>query len=587
MAWLVIFLLCLGHIAAQFLGNSFKSENQIDDGLLHLLLKLRQEEFYDTLLVYGEDCVFHSVIRHLDVPTVLVSSGSTSYDWNFSSLTMILGCGPNAEQEATNRTLIKLQRNRRLIYLQENIQPENVCNNYAEKEQFNIAMVKDDFNESQIIYTCRYFQDPNFEEISLSEKKPIYIEQFRNMHGNSIRTVPDLLPPRCMQYWDSKTGEMKTIGYVSNLINNFAQRVNATLKFGFLAPQTNIRKISDMAQRDELDIGMTLESSLYSKNFETSSYPYLMTSYCVMAKVPTKIPFNLVYAVIVEPLVLVIIFVMFCLISILIIFNQNMSWRELKLSNILLNDMSLRGLLGQSFPFPSNASKQLRLIFTILCFASIMLTTMYEAYLQSFFTDPPSEPRIRSFKDFGEYNQKLAVTDIEAEVLRSTNNTQFMEMKKDSIEIFKKWRECVSLRDSFNTSYNYIVTDDRWSSIAEQQKLFKEPLFYYSRDLCFSQLFYFSIPLRRHLPYRHLFEDHLMRQNEFGLVNYWKSRSFFEMVRLGITPLKDLSKPKAFDESIILEDISLILKLYLAAICVSIFCFLSEVLGEKWRHWRS
>ncbi|XP_016952919.1 uncharacterized protein LOC108026481 [Drosophila biarmipes] len=587
MARLVILLLSLGmQVYAQIPDIYVESKNDIDEGLLHLLRELRQEEFYDTLLVYGADCVFHHHIRYLDVPTVLVSSGSTSFDWNFSSSTMILSCGLESEREATYRTIFKLQVNRRLIYLQDEKHPENVCDMYFKKEQYNVAMLRKDFVKSNIIYTCRFFKDPNFEKVSLSDKKPVYIEQFKNMQGRAIRIVADMLPPRSMQYLDASSGELKIKGYVANLINNFALKVNATLQLGTLAQNETLEEIIRRAQHDELDLGVTLETSLYSTSLDTASYPYLLTSYCVMVPVPAKIPYNLVYASIVDPLVLGIIILLFCLLSTLLIYSQKMSWQELSLANILLNDRSLRGLLGQSFPFPSNANKHLRLIFCILCFASIMMSTMYEAYLQSFFTDPPSGPRIRSFKEFRKFNQKIAITEIEYRRLMNLNHSLLGEIHKSVFTIFDDWQECFRLRDSFNRNYSYLVTWDRWSAYEEQQRLFKDPAFYYAKDLCFSRLIFMSIPMRRHLHYRHLFNDHMMRQHEFGLVNYWKSHSFFDMVRLGITPLKDLSQPKAKSPSIVLDDISLILKLYVAAIAISIMCFMLEIATEKWRRWR-
>ncbi|XP_016940288.3 uncharacterized protein [Drosophila suzukii] len=587
MSCLVIFLLCLGlQVAVQFSDISVQTKSDIDKGLLNLLRELRQEEYYDTLLVYGEDCVFHSQIKYLDVPTVLVSSGNNSFDWNFSSLTLILSCGPESEREASNRTILKLQGNRRLIYLQDKNQPEIVCDNYFKKDHYNVAMLRNDIVKSIVLYTCRYFEDPNFEEVSLSDKSPIYIEQFQNMHGKAIKTMSDLLPPRSMQYQDPKSGEMKTKGYVADLVNNFAQKVNATLQFGFLTQNHSLKEISRKVQHDELDIGITLETSLYSTNLDTASYPYLLTSYCLMVPVPAKLPYNLVYSAIVDHLVLGIIFLLFCLLSTLLIYSQKMSWQELSLANILLNDKSLRGLLGQSFPFPSNANKHLRLIFCILCFASILISTMYEAYLQSFFTDPPAGPHIRSFKEFGKFNQKIAITEIERIILTNINNTRFSEIHENDLRIFHDWQECLKLRDALNRDYSYLVTWDRWSAYEEQQKLFKDPVFYFAKDLCFSRLIFLSVPMRRHLPYRHLFNDHMMRQHEFGLVDYWKSHSFFDMVRLKITPLKDLSQPKAVSPSLILDDISWILKLYMAAMAISIICFMSEIAREKWRRRR-
>jgi len=207
-----------------------------------------------------------------------------------------------------------------------------------------------------------------------------------------------------------------------------------------------------------------------------------------------------------------------------------------------------------------------------------MMTTMYNAYLQSYFTNPPTEHDIRTFKDIGKYHQKIALPKFEMTSLITTNNSQFAEINKRELLIIDGWKDYLNLRDSLNLSYGYLVTEDRWSVYAEQQKLFKKPIFYFAKDLCFSRQLFMSIPLRRHLPYRHLFEEHMMRQQEFGMVSYWKSHSFFDMVRLGITPIKDLSPPKVFEASLLLQDISWILKLYFAAMVISIFCFLFEVL---------
>jgi len=78
----------------------------------------------------------------------------------------------------------------------------------------------------------------------------------------------------------------------------------------------------------------------------------------------------------------------------------------------------------------------------------------------------------------------------------------------------------------------------------------------------------------------------MMRQQEFGFVSYWRSHSFFEMVRLKLTPLKDLSHPLAYTPSLLLQDVSWILKLYLAAMMISVVCFLLEIGVNEWKYWR-
>ncbi|XP_016972353.1 uncharacterized protein LOC108039779 [Drosophila rhopaloa] len=448
-------------------------------------------------------------------------------------------------------------------------------------------MVREDFAKSKVIYACRSFQNAKLKEVSLMESEPIYIDQFRNMHGKPITAMTDLLAPRTMQYQDPRSGEMKLTGCLGNLFNNYVQKVNATLQFEVYRGD-DFNEIIRRVKADELDMGIHLVVSIFSSGLDTASYPFLLTSYCLMLQVPAQLPVNMVYAMIVDRMVLLIIFVMFCLLSMLLVYSENMSWRSLTLSTILLNDISLRGLLGQSHPFPLNASRSFRMIFCILCFASIMMTTMYNAYLQSFFTDPPTKAPIKSFKDLDKLPQKIAISAFEVAAFTKGNNSHFKEVNQDYLEIFDNWQEYVYVREMLNLSYSYVSSGDRWTSIVEQQKIFKRPAFYFATDLCFSRLMFLSIPLRKHLPYRHLFEEHILRQHEFGLVNHWMGNSFLDKVRLGITPFKDLSPPTRQEASLVLEDISWLLNLYVVSMVLSIFCFLVEVFtkSEKWRRWR-
>ncbi|XP_020799253.1 uncharacterized protein LOC110177077 [Drosophila serrata] len=590
--WLILILGCFGQLSA--MNVSIPSEElELQDRLLRVLARLRLEEQFNTLLIYGNECIFHSLLRHLVIPTVVVTSGSTDFDWNFSSSTLILSCAPEADREENPVTLMKLQRTRRLISLQNAVSTcESICHQYSLKEQHNVAIIKTNFDQSDIIYSCRFFQRPNHQEVHFFADQPIYIENFRNMHGAEIRTIPDYLTPRTMMYRDKKSGESRIMGYLANVLNTYAEKVNAKVRIENATKlgvkKASVGEILRGAQEELLDIGTALASSLQVKNMSFITYPYILTGYCLMIPVPAKLPYNQVYSMIVDTVVLSIIFALFCIFSLLIVYTQNLSWRNLTLANILLNDKSLRGLLGQSFPFPPNPSKHLKLIIFILCFASVMITTMYESYLQAYFTQPPSEPYIRSFRDIANFSIKVALSRIEANVLTSVNSTHFREISKDHLLILENWPEYLILRDSFNTSFIFPVSVDRWDCYEAQQKLFSEPAFYLS-DLCFNKLMFFSLPVRKYLPHRHLFEDHMMRQHEFGLVAFWKTRSFYDMVQLGLASIRDYSQKRQTDGSLLLDDISWILKLYSMAIGISICCFILEISGciKLWeRLWR-
>ncbi|XP_039482931.1 uncharacterized protein LOC120446166 [Drosophila santomea] len=581
MAWLIIILLCLGNSRAQLLDVTNTSYLDFEDRLFGLLVRLQLEKFYDTLLVYGEDCAIPSLFERLKVPAVLVSSGSTNFDWNFSSLTLILSCSFQAEREENYRTLMKLQINRRLILLRGDIKPESVCDFYSRKEQHNIAMVKENFYQFGVVYSCRLFQHQNYEKLNLIDGKSIYIDQFRNMHGNVIRTLTDKKTPRTIPYRDDETGEEKYKGYVAMLINHFVEKVNATMEMQEdLIQERNLSfvDITDLISKDLLDIGICEARTLKMSNYDSISYPYLMSSYCFMVPMPDEMAFGDVYLAIMAPTVLIMLFIIFCICSVLIIYMKERSWRSLSFSSVLMNDICLRGFLAQPFPFPRKSNRKLKLIFMLVCFSSLISTTMYVAYLQSFMWGLPIEPFLTSFDDWKKSRYKMAINIYEREFLESLN------VSLEGVEIFQH-DDFARLRKSFNTEYLFPVTALQWFTFSEQQKFFSTNMFKYTEDFCLNHFDILSIPIRRHLPYRDIFEEHMLRQKEFGFTKNWIDESFNDMVKANLTSVEDLSPPPK-DDTIEVHNLYWAFTMYFVGMGMGLCCFIFELLGPK-KYWRN
>ncbi|XP_017077318.1 uncharacterized protein LOC108112081 [Drosophila eugracilis] len=585
MAWFLLILLCLGKSRAQFLDATNTSDSNLEERLLSLLQRFQKEESYDTLLIYGKDCAFPSLARRLQVPTVLATLGKTNFDWNFSSSTFILSCGLGDEKEDNYRTLMKLQRNRRLILLREDKQPDSVCEYYSKKEQYNIAIVKENFDQLDVIYSCRLFEDQKYEKLNFSENKPIFVKQFQNMQGAPIKTITDNLAPQTMTYWDSKSGKQKYIGFVANSLLHFIKKVNATMIMHAesidVGQETSFINISEWATNDQVDIGMC-QAAYYDKtNFDTVSYPYLMSSNCFMVPLPDRMPFSQVYMAIVELPVLIVICVLFCIFSVMLIYFKEKSLRGLGLISVLMNDICFRGFLAQSFPFPRYSNRKVKLILMLLCFSSLITTTMYTAYLQTFLWSPPVDPFMTAFADLAKSRYKVAIPLYAVETLRTTN------VSMDHVLIFEDLYEFLRLRATFNDNYIYLVTELRWLTFEEQQKLFAYPLFYYSETLCLHYLEYFNFPIRRFLPYRDLFEENLLRQKDSGLASYWLDSSFMHMLRLNLTKADDLSPPH-LEDYIEVHNLSWVFGMYFAGLGLSLCCFILELMRipNCWRRLR-
>ncbi|KAH8297037.1 hypothetical protein KR044_003872 [Drosophila immigrans] len=575
----IISLGCCGlHFKELPQQQELKLQRQQQQQLLQLLQRIRLERHYEAIVVYGAaPCVFHAVLPQLQLPTVLLSRGSSHSDWDFSSEVLLLCCGATAELEQNTRTMLKLQQARRLIYVEARLQPQRLCEDYFERELYNVALLNAEFASSGDFYSCRSFQQPSYVRLQHAEHNPIFVQQFRDMQGAVIRSEADQLAPRSMLYRDAQSGKIRMLGYVANVVNTFVERVNATLQlrddyeFGKI---TYYGEIEQLTQQNLLDVAATLGSTMTADTWEHISYPYIITSYCVMVPVPVPLPYKTIYAVIVDPLVLGILVLLFFVFSLLLIYSQRLSWQQLSLASLLLNDRSLRGLLGQSFPWPEHATRHVKAICCLMCFSSILTTTMYQAYLQSLFTHPPPEPYIRSFQEVPYSRYKVALDRREATNLLRSRNLSIEDAQ--AAYILDDWNEFIHMRDTFNASYIYPVTEIRWRTYAEQQRLFARPAFYYADDICLHRMVMLSFPLRRSLPYRQRFEEHMLHMQDFGMLQSWMDRSFYDMIELGLTPLKDFSEPLVEEDILYLRDLTWVWVFYVIGHLVASVFFAVE-----------
>ncbi|XP_017958390.2 uncharacterized protein LOC108652706 [Drosophila navojoa] len=554
------------------------------DLLLQLLERIRLERDYDTIVVYG----------------MLLAQGSSWQNWSFTSKSLLLICSSNAEQEQNRRTLLKLQQARRLVYLEAGKQPTEVCEAYFEREQVNVAML----DAEGKLYSCRCFQQENYIQLALnsmtettalvklnydfdkesdSNSNPhydsIYVEQFANMRGLPIRTEPDQEGPRAFVYHNPSTGEYEIKGFLSNLITSFAERVNATVKLRDdigLGQKMHFNNIMQLVKQNQLDIAVALATTMEFGRQDYLTYRYMHSSYCFMIPVPAQLDYKDIYIAIMHPLVACVLIVLFVIFSLLYIYSQDLNWRRFSLIDMLLNDRCLRGLLGHAFPMPAQPSRYLKGICMLLCFASIMTTTMYESYLQSYFIHPPHEMMLRSYEDILNSRYKIAVQRETALhwVFEKFNLTT---TNAHHVVLFDDWQEFIRIREAFNDSFIYPVTDLRWFSLEEQQKYFRGPVFYFSEDVCIKRFLLLALPVRLHLPYRQLFERHILAMQEFGILQFWMANSFNEMARLKVASRKDYSHPEEPEGQLYITDLTHILIFYLAAQLLACICFVLEL----------
>jgi len=186
---------------AQLRDVAMKNNIDLEIWLIDLLQRLQLEESYETLLVYEEDFLFHYLSKRLNVHKVLMSFNSYQFDWRFRIRAPILSCGPEDDKETNDRTLNKLQRSRRIVYLPEDVQ-HNSFIRYTQKDQYNIAMVN--FEKSIVRYVVALLRIPALKKFVENRFHLIFcilcctsiMTTMFNAYLNSIFTYP---PSRVLQ----------------------------------------------------------------------------------------------------------------------------------------------------------------------------------------------------------------------------------------------------------------------------------------------------------------------------------------------------------------------------------------------------
>ncbi|XP_058986766.1 uncharacterized protein LOC101890143 [Musca domestica] len=247
---------------------------------------------------------------------------------------------------------------------------------------------------------------------------------------------------------------------------------------------------------------------------------------------------------------------------------------NLSFINVIVNDRSIRVLLGQSFVMPKKPRLWMKYICFLLCYTSLIISTTYQAYLQSNLIHPALEKRVGSYDDMIKAGLKIAITSQELEFLDKPTYIKYKELFV-SIEPYDRF---LKLRESMDTRFVYPVSNTRWEVFNEQQRLFQRTLFYYSSHLCLSKQALLAVPLRPNLPYKSLFDKHLLHLRETGLLQYWISVNFYTMVRLKITAFRDLSTPEESVDAIELDDLKWIWLFYCSNVLLAISVLICELI---------
>ena len=445
-----------------------------------------------------------------------------------------------------------------------------------EKKSLNVVVIFKDFYRTLHLYGYKPF--PEFQMIRRYfhkvAKEEIYPNNLRNLMGHDFYTLPDQIIPRTFLV-DSHNGGVKISGYVGHFMHLLAEQLNATLKFPFPVKKGNVLFYGDLETltwNNTLDLPATLAPIVNEKQMLYYSYPFHVINACLMIPVAKNMPLSHVFFYLMN--------FELSLISILnlYLFTLLLNWKRFKvapkalpLPDFILNDVALRGILGQPFKVWRKAGFFTKFIYMLLSLAGLYLSLIYGAFLQSFLTRPFKQPQLRTFEDLYLNNVYALLSDNEITYFGEANINFRLLYRLASYDEFNY------MRSSLNTSYTYPTINIHWKSLFHnQQSNMKDKLFMYSEDACFFTNVLMSFPMAENTFYRPAVYKLIMAAQDYGLVDHWFESNYLDMMSDGRKFLLNVSIESTEGRALTIKNLHLVFEMYVGLMILATLIFIME-----------
>ncbi|XP_055904984.1 uncharacterized protein LOC129940619 [Eupeodes corollae] len=566
-----------------------------DSKLIEFLKEVQKREAFDSLLIlrqsnfFGttEENFFRKLHNSLEVPLIQLTEKKTfllKESFNRNILTVIFLESWN--EELLGRLLDDLHqiRTSRIIYILSNEKlVKNVFKFCWNTGMINALAILGDFKNSSIFYSFTIFPAFVVEQniwIQGDQDSKIFPNRLRNLNGY---TLPIFIggPKHTMIVTRNKYGHTVLKGFLGHLFEALLTKHNATLNssnFDLSLPSQVILK---------LVLNNTIEISAAATYpeipMDSFTYPYDLVDWCIMLPVEARMSISKVFMIIFEGNTFIII------IGMMVIFSALLEWattitstRYNSLLNYFFNDSIFRGILGQSFTEEkTKASITIKLIYLLVFLLGLNVITLYGAFLQTYSTHPPSEPRIQSFDDL--LASKLKVYSLKQEVNRLVQSDEQFRTKYYGIFLFEKnFSNYAKLEFSFDTKYAYVLTNIKWIIIDHRQKTYSQPIFRLPKGMCLFRNIPMAFPIYENSIFKDIMNFLLLEIQSAGLMDFWKRRTFYELVEAGKLKLNDLTTKRNFKPMQVKDLTSIWVGIGLGYITGGL-CFLSEICAFKWK----
>ncbi|XP_013108030.2 uncharacterized protein LOC106087518 [Stomoxys calcitrans] len=360
--------------------------------------------------------------------------------------------------------------------------------------------------------------------------KDYFPPHWHNMQNVTIRTYSDQSIPKSFLYLDAE-GNLKTNGYVARLILLFAQHFNASLQWykpPKLGEVSHFIAINKLVDDNLIDIPMTMvvSATLGTDEWLHRSYFYQVENARLIVPCAQQLTRKEVFSVLLDVRFFGLIIFCTVLFSLLHSLVDYVFEGIMVTSNVLLSDRVLPAILGQSFVARNSPWSVLKLLYILLSFLGLNISTQFSATMNSLFTSHPYHQQIETMTDIRDSALKMHILKSDLNLMGGTllpifrslitsdNDTQYHEM-----------------RLNFNTSTGYFTSSSFWRLLELKQQHFKQKLFCSYENMTVYLLLPWAIHLPPNSPYKKPMDYLVQQVNAMGLVDAWYASTFNDMVK--------------------------------------------------------
>ncbi|KAH8247272.1 hypothetical protein KR038_001228 [Drosophila bunnanda] len=535
--------------------------------LIELLDRIRQESDFEHVLVMGNKNMSASdsssfpkdMMDEVQVPILQLDENVSYFFHNFTSNRLISVVFMSDANLDGNRGLLKalvanlrhMTTSRVIFFIQMEARSGvlyDLFNDCWRKKLLNVIVLFADHEATKTFYSYSHFPILQIEERiydSDLQSSPMFPDRLRNFHGYEMPVIIGGTAPRMIAYYN-RWGRVVYKGTVGHFMMAFQQKFNCKLvqPLTYKNPLEFAPSMQTVAavRNDSVEMSMSLTFPPFPPfGF---SYPYEQLNWCIMMPVEADVPSLEYYTRVFELSAFLLTLGALVIISGLLASSLWLHGYPTTISDFLLHDSCLRGVLGQSFVEVFRAPILVRGIYLEICVLGILITAWYNSYFSSYVTTAPKQPAFRNYDDV--LASKLKVVAWKPEYAELFGRLLEFRKYEPMFLVEPDFSKYLARRDTLDTRYGYMIANGRWVVINEQQKVFSRPLFRMRDDFCFFNNVPFGFPLHENSVFMEPVLRLILELAETGLSQYWLKKVFSELIEAGEMHFVDLSPRREF-----------------------------------------